>query len=264
MTLETPKKDDTESFANPETKLPRADCLALLGRGVVRVSSGEEEHWKLSRYIEEVEPGREGGSSRTGEQVSGAISELPQENLIISGGTAGVLGALQYLEEVEGKKPLVVMAAGRPPYLKNAPEEMSEGSVMKRELLRRLDESPEVIVNDDKNTYEGVLHSLQTAQERGRSSIVFTTIELHMPRVKELHKYIVQERPELRALKAYFVTAEDLLRRRYAGYLPRLEAFERIQQELHESDAWKRMWEREQRGVQDLKEGTYRRDWKDL
>lgn len=255
------RKENTENFGHLDTKLPQADCLAILGRGIERVETRQGEVWKPSRYVQNIDTKREGRFLLKTGRLKGDLQEHEQQEMIVSGGTAVVLGGLQYLEESAENKPLIIMAAGRPDYLKNAPEGMSEGSVMKDELLRRAGQALDVIVGDDKDTFQGVLHSLQTAKERGLRSITFSTIELHMPRVKAFHKYVLRERPEYTAIQTYFVTAEDLLRRRYAKNSSRLHKFERIQRELHESDVWKETLKREQHGVRAIEDGTY---WKNL
>lgn len=255
MALETLEKEDIESFANPEKKLPETDCLVVMGRGVERVETSEGEKWKLSRYVQAIDEKRPGRFLLKTERIKGEVLAGDQSEMIISGGTAVVLGAVQYLEEV-ARKPLVIMAGGRPEYLKEAPEGIGEGSVMKGELLRHV-QAAEVIASPDNDTYEGVLHSLQEAKTRGYDSIIFSTIELHMPRVQEFHKYVTEEHPEFKDIVATFVTSEDLLRRRYAENPARLANFEHIQRELHESEVWRITKEREERGIRKLRSGDY-------
>ncbi len=166
----------------------------------------------------------------------------------------GVWNALRPLKVRRGN---FIIAGGRPEYLKDAPAGLSEGSVMKEELLRRAREAPEVIASADNDTFEGVLHSLQITKDRRLHSIVFSTIELHMPRVREFYKYVTREHSEFRDIVAKFVTSEDLLRRRYVGNPERLAGFEKIQKELHASEVWRITKAREDRGLSKLQSGEY-------
>jgi hypothetical protein len=269
------RSKESPSFPE-ETPLPEPDCLVVLGGGIDQVTLGagtdtEEKVWKPSRYVVETDQNVEQNDKRTG--VRKAIK--PREDLraehVVHGGTAHLLAGIQFIEEMKRRNTLpkkLVFAAGRPDYIKNVTvddPEADEGLVMEREFKNRTTGQDfdgmniEVRGKGSKNTTGDLLNGLKAAWDAKLQSAVVIVTELRKERTEAMCKYLQERYPELGGIKVQFITAEDLLRRRFSP--PNSDSrkvFEQVQKELKNSELWHASEGREKTGKGQIEDGSYK------
>lgn len=94
------------------------------------------------------------------------------------------------------------------------------------------------------------------ALEKDIRSLTFLTLEIRRPRCEALLEQTLAEHPEYCRLKIGFASAEDFLRLRYKRHT---KIFERILQEFQTSKAYELMRQREQQGIDALKDQSYKK-----
>jgi len=258
MSQETP---NIESENNIETQIRPVECLVILGRGIEKVNVEGKEVWKPTRYIQRLNS--KGFRTGSREPALGANDATETEKVFVAGGTANVLAGIEFYEmfKEKGQEPkLVIFAAGRPAYLDEEPAGFNEGEPMKEIFDRRIgnEDHETIIQGDDKNTKDDVVNSLKNALEKGMETVAIINTEIAMPRTQEFYKLALQENPEFSQLKVYFIESERLLKERYKDNPVALSEFEKIQNELKSSEAWKYTKEREDGGIQAIRDGKYK------
>lgn len=262
---ERKRQDPTENFASTEKMLPRVDAIAILGGLIEQVEiKGVGNIWRPARYVKEATMRDDGRLIRSDRRRPLGLDEtLSHEHLQIGGGAAHIAAGIQYIDEIrrsDGALPLVIFAAGKPDYLAQYPSEISEANIMLQEFERKMPDVQNLLALDQgKNTHDDVLNTLRAANERGLKTMAFVVTSIRLKRSREWYRQIVRtEFPEAKRIKAYFIAAEDLLRRRYSANPHRLAEFERVQRTLQNSELWKKVEAMERRGVQALRKGTYK------
>lgn len=252
---EIPKS--TQEAGAEQQKIAPAECVVVSGRGIEKVKiktpDGFGEIWKPVGYVQKLDE----KNMRTGKRKKNIAKEDKQTWL--AGGTATTIAGIEMFEELKGTKPkLLIIAAGRPAYLENEPEGFSEGTIMKRILDRKVEGQHETVILDKaKNTQDNVIFSLEEAMARGLTSIAYIDSFIAMERTKEFYKLALKEHPEFEKIKVNFYTAEEMLERRYKEHPIALEEFNKIQEKLKQTGAYKHTSEREKIGVEKIKRGEY-------
>lgn len=167
---------EAENLTRPEIdQVKPTDCLIIIGHGIEKVG----ERWQPTRYIQKLDS----RGFRTGFREKGINAD--DENVIIGGGVAETLAAAYIIDNLQKNKHplrLIIFAAGRPAYLdEQAPDnhEVTEGRVMDQYLKRKVkvsDETEKVFLDQNRNTQDDIERSLQTALQRGITSLVFLAI----------------------------------------------------------------------------------------
>ena len=224
-------------------------ALCVLGRGVERVQTRWGSVWRPTRYLEQ--PSKHGGHSGT------RLPATPNDaTALIAGSNASTLGACTLFNRLrrQGDPPnLVIFAAGRPAYLTNE-SMMSEGVVLQQAFMRRLGVHARgtemIILADNRNTCDDINATAMLASERHITQVAIITVDVHIARAIEFARQV----PGIaRHLRLAFLTAEGLIRERYAERPCILRAIESV----HSSEAYQRTDAREAQGLQALRAGTY-------
>lgn len=265
MNMEKPKRHiATEGFASPERPLPETGCLIVLGGGInkVQIEGDDEPRWKVARYIM---PRRKGAMVR--EDVRGPFRKDEKlddpEAFFAAGGNAHLIGTIEYLEEMRarGKMPKhIIMSGGLSKSTTGEAPDFNEGRIFEAALKRRLPDVPgiESRGQGSSNTEGDLINGLSAANEYGMTEVIILLTDIRMERTKLMYEKVRQEHPELAGIQASFISAEELLSRRYSKD-PKLSAkFKNILETLHGSAMGKRIKEMEQEGVRKLKEGGYK------
>lgn len=244
--------------------IPRYDAIIVLGRGVGKDSHG---HWKPLTYFVE------------GSMHSGTVNNMvdpDDETSIVGGGNANTLALFHfYKQHIEtGVQPsLVIFAAGRPDYLAHEDPHLSEGSVMRKKFLGKLETSnieqqPEAVVLDrNKNTADDMAESLRLMKEKGLHNAVAITVSVQIARAEEFLK-LAREHAGISEsdVNIDFKASEDILEDVSDKYKKGFEdvvvaQFGKKPRHLHESydqtKAYQNTKAMEKRGVARLKAGTY-------
>jgi hypothetical protein len=174
---------------------------------------------------------------------------------LIAGAHATVIAACQYYREVADRpeaRPLVIFAAGRPPYLAGTNARLSEGQVLAEYFMRRarLIPSDIEILHNNRNTSDDVFNSAELAAERGVIDLLFVTVNVHVPRTGE---FLRLAQPRFPQLNMHICASEEILRRRYA----KSQRFDSLWEEVRTSKAYQRTAEREARGIDAVRSGRY-------
>ena len=233
------------------------ECLIIIGHGIEKVG----KNWQPTRYIQKLDA----RGFRTGVRQKG-ISEN-DENVIIGGGVAEALAAAYFIDTVQKNNHplrLIIFAAGRPAYLdEQEPDnpEITEGKIMDQYLNRKVkvtDKTEKVFLDQNRNTQDDIERSLQTARQRGMSSLAFLTIDIRQDRCRAILEQTLRNHPEYSNLDIGFVVAEDILRLRFHSHP---QALDKILEQLHNSTAYDTMKQREKEGIEALdKENSTRKD----
>jgi hypothetical protein len=222
-----------DSFASLERELPLVESLIVLGGGIDQVTTRnvvtgkEEQIWKPSRYVVDVDPHKKEKDKRTGERKPIVPNEVLSESAVVHGGMAHLLGSMQFLEELKERGAPVtqlIFAAGRPDYIESVTHDSSvdEARVMKREFLRRIREhqviEPDNIIvgsEGSKNTAGDLLNGFNLALEHNPivDHVVVILTEVRLERTKVMCTYLQEQFPRLKKITVTFISAEDLLRR---------------------------------------------------
>ena len=256
-----------------QEELPTAECLIILGAGIdqvtVRDKEGREEKiWKPSRYVVETDSTIAARDKRSGVRKSFTKDERLDKTNVIHGGTAHLLAGIEFLDEMRERGTMprrVVFAAGRADYIQNATDDLNadEGIVMSIEFAQRTAKNPfteteiEVRGKGTQNTAGDLLNGLKAAFDSNLNSTVIIVTEARMERTKAICVALQERFPKLTRIRTTFVSAEDILRRRYANNPARAREFEKIQKELKGSLLWEETERREKKGIEDLKKGAY-------
>ena len=263
-----------ENFASLERELPKTECLIILGGGIDQVTARnvetlrEEKIWKPSRYVVETDPAIASRDKRTGLRKKSSKDEELDKDLVVHGGNAYLIAGIQFLDEMRGRGMTprrIIFAAGRPDYIQNVTSEMEadEGKVMFKEFQRRTSTESlegtviEVRGEGSKNTAGDLLNGLKATLDGGLKSAVVIVTEARMERTEAMYAVLQEKFPKLSQIDTTFISAEDLLHRRYAERASTNRIFEEMQKKLKESALWEETKRREAKGIDDLKKGNY-------
>ena len=224
--------------------------ICVLGRGIERVQTSSGERWRPTRYIEAVD--RDG--HHTGYRVRS--TSVTDDSSLIAGANANVLALCERWKEcrlLQRQLPLIIFAAGRPPYLFQAEPLLTEGSVLSENFQRRTrTESCEILIlAQNRNTKDDIFECSRLAVERKLCDIEVITVSVHIPRTAELARLAQVEMPQLRF---HLIASEAVLQRRYA----RFARFRVVYEEIQRSRAYHRTAAREAAGIRALRSGDYR------
>ncbi|HLJ48461.1 MAG TPA: hypothetical protein VKU01_20745 [Bryobacteraceae bacterium] len=229
-------------------------AICVLGRGIEKVHTRSGDVWKPTRYIER--PTSKGAHS--GERVPG--NNLNDDISLIAGAHANVLAACQLFEELKasGDTPhIVVFAAGRPAYLASDPDpSLSEGRVLADVFIRKLRgatlDTEILVLSHNRDTKDDIDECMTLALSRGISGLAVITVGLHIARASEFAKLAPQYG---KGIDLRFIAAEELLLRRYATF----SSLRGRLTSIANSPAYKRTLDRENRGIEALRSGGYKR-----
>lgn len=267
-------RHQNESFASPERELPKTECLIILGGGIDQVTvrnaetREEEKIWKPSRYVVETDPAIIARDKRTGLRKPFTKNEELGKELVVHGGTAHLIAGIQFLDEMRGHGAMpkrIVFAAGRPDYIKNVTNDMEadEGKVMLREFERQTEEESleetavEVRGEGSKNTAGDLLNGLKATFDAGLKNAVVIVTEARIERTRAMCTTLQERFSKLAQIDTTFISAEDLLHRRYSKDASASHMFEKIQKNFKGSALWEETRRREEKGIDDLKKGAY-------
>ena len=250
--------------------LSATDMLVLLGHSIEEVKrggivvNGDSRQWAPMRLIQKM---RMEGEKKYRE-ASRNFNLSPDDPMAyIGGGCAIVTAAVQVFEELKvmGKPlSLLVFAAGRPFYLKDkrTPEALNEGIVMKTFFLRKAGvkegDLPMLILAENKNTHDDIEKPLLLAVEKKLKSIAFLMLAMRISRARAFLDKIQQDHPETSHIEINFISAEDLLRRRYQQSPNVLEMLNRLLDIIEGSAAYQATELDERGGLEAFKKQSYR------
>lgn len=231
-----------------ENKNPDRVGLVILGRNIELGKPFGKPRWRPTSLIAKMD--------RPGLRQSDLKKE--DEEAMIGGANANVIAAAQIIEEMaqNGQKPeIVIAAAGRPPYLQRFLKEysnLSEGKILFERLSRKinLEQIPHEILEDNIDSVDDIIVAHQRALDLGLNKLVFVTVKVHAPRVRDLVDLAKALNPKYEDVKTEVLEAESILERRSKHHKRVLN------QELN-SPAYKKTWQRELNGRRQLREGTY-------
>lgn len=232
------------------------DVICILGRGIEKVKTSSGYVWRPTRLIEKL--------SEKGWHTGYRLQGLDPDNefTVIAGSNANVLAAIQLLEELikNGNPPqLIIFAAGRPPYLVDDPDPtLSEGTILAAKFVRsiKIDEAnmPEIAIQSrNKNTRDDLEESLRLATEKGLKRLAVVTVSVHIERVREFFNLILKENPQFKNFDVSFFASEKVLLNRYRS----VPLYKKLLARVEESAAYQETIEKERKGIEALRSGTY-------
>ena len=226
------------------------DIICVLGRGIERVQTSSGERWRPTRYIEAAD--RDG--HHTGYRARSAT--VNDDTSLVAGANANVLALCERWKEcrlLQRQPPLIVFAAGRPPYLSQAEPLLTEGSVLSENFQRRtrIKNCETLILAQNRNTKDDIFECARLAVARKLCDIEVITVSVHLPRTAELTRLAQLEMPQLRF---HLLASEAVLQRRYA----RFARFSAVYGEIQKSRVYLRTAVREAAGIRALRSGNYR------
>jgi hypothetical protein len=186
----------------------------------------------------------------------------PNDNTLVAGGNLNTLALFhKYTRLVRsGIFPdLVVFSAGRPNYLADEEEYLTEGRVMKEKFLSKLVASkapiitpPEIVILEkNKNTQDDMEESLKTLRERGIRRAAIITVRLQIERAEAFLKLAHENAGTTSEyINIDFLSAEDILSEIDPRYQTRFSYVDKYKGYL-------RTQAMEKRGLEALKNGTY-------
>ena len=242
-------KNEEEIKKSKESEKPPKTGLVILGRGIELGRTGSKPKWRPTSLIEK--------SVRTGYRLFNL--DKGDEETVIGGANANLLATAQLIEEMDkaSKKPeILIGAAGCPPYLQSfSPEypNLAEGKVIFEGLARKVDisEIEQEILKDNVDSIDDVIVAHQRALDLGLDKLVFITVDVHAPRIRDLIDLVKALNPKFAEVESEVLKAEEILMRRNRRY-------KKVVQEELNSDAYRRTWNQEQKGRKLLRDGTYR------
>lgn len=241
------------------------------GRGIEQVMENGTLTWKPTAYLECLTP----QYKHSGYRTNGIALSDCNDGVMIAGAHANVMAtAHRFLAGVRENNPpqLLAWAAGRPDYLKNAPETVSEGSILFAEFLRRVGDplqlAPDLVVRlqtNNRNTRDDLLESLTMAQEMDLEKIIVVSVLVHLPRIAEFHACALKANPSLAKIQVEFLASELVLLGKGVTYhlllLDDREVagqFEDVKlARIVDSPAYRRTALREAIGIEALRAGRY-------
>jgi hypothetical protein len=232
----------------------KVGAICALGRGIEKATTKFGDRWCPTRYIEL--PNAQGGHS--GKRTAGI--GINDEGSVIAGAHANVLAACQLYQELRDKDltpQVVTFAAGRPRYLSDDPDPtLTEGKILSEYFLRKARPRPwetEVLVfSHNRDTQDDIEEFLSLAAARRIDRTAIITVEVHIPRALEFSRRVSLYSS---AVQLTFIPAEEILARRYA----RRSSFMTTLRMCRDSAAHRRTLAREQRGIEALRSGQYKR-----
>jgi len=239
------------------------DCLVVLGHSIESVTNNgvtvcdDHRQWAPTRLIQE----RNEKGYRTG--IRNWKLRPDDESAYIGGGNLVTLAATQFIETREFPK-LLVFAAGRPFYLKeaNTPPLLNEGVFMKTSLIRKLSSKSQLhamtVLSDNKNTKDDIEKPLSLAFERGWQSVEYLMLGMRIPRAEAFLLETLKSRPALQEMTTSFLPAEDLVRERYVKSPVVLAMFEALLKRIEGSRAFQKTMQDEQGGIAALQKEEYK------
>lgn len=198
-------------------------AIVILGGGLKKDANGR---WRTTNYDE------------------------PGDNFGVSGDRLRVVAA-GYLYKNNPKQ--IIIASGGKGQLKDIPDAPTVSEVLKKELME-LGVPEEIIIEEKKsgNTYQQLQEIKKIIKDKGLKNISLLSNEWHLPRIKEM----IETMPELKEIfnltKVEFLSAEKIC----LEYDK--EAWQETIEQAYKSEGLKERIEREQKGVQDIKEGKYK------
>jgi hypothetical protein len=254
-----------ESLKNGPENEPKknVEFLVVLGRGIGELSSEKQRELGLADFSPT--PAIEGANvsgSRVGH--TGKIEEVDPnkpEARYAGGIMNAVAAATLYWDLVEAGYPPegIFVAAGRPPYLQNAPKEITEGDVLKVRIRRELKRlgggiNEENLVHtypSNQDTFDDLAQSLQRAVIDGAHKVTFITVGLHIPRAEAMARQVAETLGLTDKIEIEFKASEDILRNKYKNIGPKLD-------KLKQTEAYMVTEEQEKQGLEDFKAGKYK------
>lgn len=236
--------------------------LVVFGRGIERPShsSHDETLWQPTAYLERLTPeGKHSG-------VRSYDLTLDSKDSVIAGAHANVMAAVNCCNTAYFKPEFVIFAAGRPDYLKNAPANISEGSVLAKVFQAKTRSKAQIIIQDqNKNTWDDLVKSLEFAHQTKNGFVKIISVLVHIARISQFLKHVKETRPDLKNINVDIIASElELLEK---GTLKEVLGYQGEYQEsilLHKhisvitmSPAYQRTAGMEQRGINALREGKY-------
>ena len=231
------------------------EAICVLGRGIERVGTNRGDVWRPTRYIEVLST----RGAHLGRRVRGI--DINGEHSVIAGANANVVAACQLFEELRnsGRAPrLVIFAAGRPSYLLDESDKnLTEGRILSEHFTRKVQpksgETDIIILKHNRDTKDDIDEILKVAARRDVNKVTIVTVAVHLARAAEFARVACQgcgTRVDLN-----FMASEQLLVRRYA----RSNHFTNVLRLCEQSAAYMRTASEEQRGIEAIRSGTYRR-----
>ncbi len=227
-----------------------SSAVCVLGRGIERVTTSGGEVWRPTRYIEALSA----RGSHTGRRARGI--SFNDEHSVIAGSNANVLAACQFFEEAPVPPGLILFAAGRPHYLRDAEPGLTEGKIMSEKFIRRVKlrpgESEVIVLSQNRDTKDDIDEVLKIAEHREIKRVVIITVAVHLARTAEFARVACECSPA--CVDFQFIASEELLARRNAR-------FARLFRACEKSPAYQRTAAKEQQGIEALRSGNYRRSF---
>lgn len=245
--------DKSKDIGNPF----RAEVLGILGRGIEETSVGFKPTSLVEKQVASEKSSR---GVHSGKREHSIDPDEEDPRIVVAGANSNLYGALQFIEELHQSSNTpnaIVFAAGRPSYLKDTEQGISEGSVLSKRmefLLKRSEiEGVESQIDaNNQNTQDDVKSVLKYAKEKGFKRVALISIEPHIARVWEFTKKVLYEDPDLVGSLEEVRVIDS-----WAYLEKRGEKYVRLLDKLKSSDAYKRTVEAEKRGTKFLREGNY-------
>ena len=174
------------------------DMLCVLGRGIEKHSDGI---WHPTGMVERLTE----NNQHSGIPKLHRIND-PNEEVVIAGSWLNVMATrIVYLDMfkdlivfvtdlITSLPTLLVFAGGRPDYLTNEPENISEGRIMYKAFCEggfSLDSMTQVIFMDkNKNTFDDLFEIMKLAHERGAEKIGIVSVLVHLARCRKILEMI--------------------------------------------------------------------------
>jgi uncharacterized SAM-binding protein YcdF (DUF218 family) len=198
-------------------------AIVILGGGIKKDEAG---NWRTTNYDE------------------------PGDNFGVSGDRLRVVAA-NYLFK-HGPEQLFIVSGGKG-QLKDNPDAPTVAEVLKKELIA-FGVPEEMIIKEENsgNTYEQLQEIKKIILEKELKNIGLLSNEWHLPRVKEMLERFDELRQIFESINVEFLSAEKICLE-YDN-----EAWQEIIEQAYKSEGLKERIEREQKGVEDIKEGRYK------
>ena len=242
------------------------DVLCVFGRGIEK---NERGIWQPTAYLEEMTSDNQHG----GERKSGLRLWSENSQVVIGGAYANAVAAARiwnHLHVEQAWPSYIVFAAGKPEYLRAAPNRVWEGKPLYNVMKKNCIENPHTLSDiifqkDNRNTRDDLLQTLKMAQSRGLKNVGIVSVLVHLRRIAEFLRHALIEDPSLANINTTLYASElvligtgsvrNLLLLEDPGVAGPLDylAISRI----IESPVFRRTAEKEGRGIKDLQAGRY-------
>lgn len=197
--------------------------IAVLGGGLKKDADGR---WRTTNYDE------------------------PGDKFGVSGDRLRVVAA-RYLYKSNPEQ--IIITSGGKGQLKDIPGAPTVSEVLRRELIE-LGVSEEMIIeeNNSGNSYEQLREIKKIIGEKELKGIGFLSNDWHLPRIKAMIEQFEELKEILDLTKIEFLSAEKIC----LEYDK--EAWQEIIERAYKSEGLKERIKREQKGIQDIKQGRYK------